>query len=217
MPNYCVNEVKLEGAPHEIEALLDYIKESIESFKERVEEATKEKPLFLHHTRPVRRVIDFNRILPYPERYKQQDIDYQKLSQEEMLKRYDQKDNGHQWRITHWGCKWNADDTSYFNARNNILTFNTAWSPAIKIISEIHKRFPNVTMYFEYYEKGTGFIGGCEFPSEGEFDPDYHYTGKLASTLEERRSFNEPEHKLEYKAGVPMNPWHSIYMGFKGG
>lgn len=220
MPNYCRNEIKFECTRYELEAIFDYIRESLTSYTERCVEHAKQ-PNGPWRIAPKRRILDFNNIVPYPEALNREDEDFEKLGREELLAKYGSLENigknGYNWRIKNWGTKWNVDESAYFDERDNLLVFNTAWAPALKVVAELHKKFPTVTMYYEYYEKGTGFIGGCEFVNERDFDPETHYTGRFASSLEEFHSFNEEDKKLEWKAGMPLNPWHSIYMGFKGG
>lgn len=223
MPNYCLNEVKFDCSGILLEEILDFIREPLASYKKRWDawyNTPEAKPYRYYSPGPLRLALDFNNILPYPEKYQQEDEDYDKLSREEFLAKYNRKkptEDGYNWRLNNWGTKSNVGESVYFNKRESTLVFKTAWLPAIKVISALHERFPTVTMYYEYYEKGTGFIGGCEFVCEADFDSDYHYSNKSASNSKEFSNYLSKDSELKWKAGVPLNIWGTDYMGFKGG
>lgn len=80
---------------------------------------------------------------------------------------------GYEWCCRVWGTKWGA----YRVARRDydgdtIITYQTAWSPSRSIIIELAKRFPTVTFYLEYFERGMSLAGGFCCPSEEDWYSD---------------------------------------------
>jgi hypothetical protein len=104
---------------------------------------------------------------------------------------------GFLWCITNWGTKWGAYNVERrgYNGRV-MITFQTAWCPPNDVIfSELHKRFPLVTLDLEYYERGCGFCGGASWNCEED-----HYDD------------------TPWQAGVKVEEWHNTeYRGKRGG
>lgn len=217
MPNWCRNEVKINGNIVEQEAILDFLKESIERFQIRLDEAPKD---FLSRSKLQRELVDFNNVIPYPEHFLQRDNDKETLSKKEFFTKYgDEKDGynngGYAWCVANWGTKWNASDAIYV-PQLNCLFFETAWGPALKVIAALHKHFPTVGIYYEYYERGSGFIGGGEFIREEDWDESY-YTAEEVHSIEMQMKLQGTVKSIAWEAGRVYNPWSSEYMGFKGG
>lgn len=94
--------------------------------------------------------IDFNKIIPMP------DTVYMGELGPEERKLYG-NNNWYDWRISHWGTKWNAYDTSY-DADENILMFDTAWScpfPILEKLSDICAEF-NVEFEGKWADEDCG-------------------------------------------------------------
>lgn len=73
--------------------------------------------------------FDFNKILPCP---------YDtSVSPDDV-----QGENWYDWRVAHWGTKWNGWDVGILE---NGFAFITAWSPPWGIIGELMRQFPGVT------------------------------------------------------------------------
>ena len=114
--------------------------------------------------------IDFNKIIPMPD-----DIYMGSLGPDE--RRLYGSNNWYDWRVSHWGTKWNAYSTS-FDADENILSFDTAWSCPIPILEEL-------SMVCAEYGDGVLFEGhwadedcGCNvgtFDSGDDGSLSYHY------------------------------------------
>lgn len=65
------------------------------------------------------------------------------------------------WRIRHWGTKWNADSVGVDNLSGNNLTlwFATAWSPPIPVVEALCEQYPDVSAAMDYIETGAWFAG----------------------------------------------------------
>ena len=67
---------------------------------------------------------------------------------------------GLNWRIEHWGTKWNAREVTRKKMKNKIYyTFLTAWDAPFQIIWELGNKFPNLTFDFKYNEPLMMFSG----------------------------------------------------------
>jgi hypothetical protein len=77
-------------------------------------------------------VLDFNRIIPYP-------LEFNDVEEVD-------------WRIEHWGTKWNATNPSlkWENAGKIIFEFDTAWSPSIPITVALSERYPDLVFVHHY-------------------------------------------------------------------
>ena len=61
------------------------------------------------------------------------------------------------WRIANWGTKWPATDPVWKSATK--VSFDTAWSPPVRIYDQLAKMFPSVVMEIEYADEDMGC--GC--------------------------------------------------------
>lgn len=244
MPNWCRNELRVNpsnwACPDvEIEEFLDAIRETIESYKKRVSvwmEQDKKNKKYPDRSQPTARgLFDFNNFIPYPEDLSQRDDDYVALSAEEFKAKYPTNtdkgfagkygkdgqpldgfnNGGYQWCIQNWGTKWGACEPVWVK-EHNTLYFNTAWGPAFPIISAIHKRFPRLSLNYEYYERGCAFMGGCEYVPEAWWDVDMIPMGREHEIeMASKKGEDPPEYKWE--AGQAYNFWEQKYQGYKGG
>ena len=85
------------------------------------------------------RTIDFNKIIPEPE--------------------YENSNDWYNWRLQHWGTKWNAYN-QIKTEKPNELYFLTAWSTPNKIYEALTKKFPNLTIKVDYADEDTGYDCG---------------------------------------------------------
>lgn len=66
------------------------------------------------------------------------------------------------WRNSHWGTKWDIDDTTWNNSGSSIqMNFDTAWGPPIMLIQYGSSRWPESTWELMYQEHGMCFAGGA--------------------------------------------------------
>lgn len=229
MPNWCRNEVVFDASRVGVEKILDFLKETIPNFERRIQHyiadrikyctTQDQKNLALSKLHD-RYLLDFDNVIQYPEKFKIRDDDKNLLTKEDFIAKHgDDKDGynngGYEWCLENWGSKWNAKDVIWV-PQQNTMYFDTAWAPIFPILSAIHKRFPTATITYEYYERGMGFIGGCEYIPEDYWDPS-DYTLQEVHSIEMRMKRDEKVVPLKWEAGRPYNPWTSEYMGFKGG
>lgn len=239
MPNWCRNEIKFQiysfdGSSLFLEVILDFLKETIPNYHHRIKiaKAVHEKRSaelnsldrvrwdFFDEKIEERGIFDFNNLIPYPKEFKERDDDAQLLSGVDFLEKYgDNKDGfnsgGYEWCNKHWKTKWGPSNVLWVKQQHTFY-FDTAWGPSIPIVSELHKRFPEVHIQYEYYEKGSGFIGGCEFVPEDDWSPN-DFTSEEAHSIEQHLKGFGPEPDSKWEAGKAYNPWVGEYMGFKGG
>ena len=67
--------------------------------------------------------IDFNKIIPMPPEYLDDDRWYE-------------------WRWENWGTKWNSYDNYY--DKDKTISFLSAWSSPIKVLTELSRQYPTV-------------------------------------------------------------------------
>lgn len=238
--NFWVDDWGVDTVPRAalMQQILDFMRETNASFQERLmdmrAEDRKNKTFLYDRTlaEHAPTAFDFNNLIPYPTKFKEMDRDYAVMSKEDYAKKYPESNRnvlgtktdhhqdgynsgGYRWCIEHWGSKWNAIASVYVPLHKT-LYFDTAWSPVFKIVSELHKRFPTVMMSYEYYERGTAVIGGCEFIPESMFDPSDYVASEVPAIEKALKQGKEPPPTV-WAPGVPYNLWSADYMGYKGG
>lgn len=192
MPNHCHNDLWINGSPDDVAAALALIG------------ADKPEPQF-----------DFNAIIPYPAEFAERDnsakrfhysiqhtdpVAAESARADHIAKYGSDRDGfnsgGFEWCNDHWETKWGAYSVVRRDYEGVCITYQTAWSPAKKIIIELAKRFPTCSFSLEYFEQGMGYAGGFECPC------DEDWCG------EENQWF----------AGIVINEWHTDkYNGNRGG
>jgi len=145
MPNWCSNEVTIDGT-----------KEDIAKFVEECFTDFKGTP-----------VLDFNKVLPEPDYDKpQKDGTHNNGVQKEL---HNVMPDWWHWRNDNWGTKWNLVP----NPQGNLtgydfvdsgedyiqLEFETAWSPPNGIYNEIFAKYPDLTVNWFYREDGCQLAG----------------------------------------------------------
>lgn len=78
-----------------------------------------------------------------------------------------------QWRIENWGCSREIWCDTPWNDYDQQISFQTAWSPPLGIITELSKHFPEATFILEYVEPGEGYYGTAVFKA-GDCQDDCH-------------------------------------------
>lgn len=161
MPNWCQNFLRVQGNKEEVEEFVIFVR------SENVDEDE--------------RIFDFNKILPYPKIFQEQDERVKDFWRRHGFG-YNQKfpeggwqycwDNnlippkdgfnsgGYEWCCDNWGTKWNSWHVESLIKPGNILYyFMTAWSPPLPVIHEAGVKFPHLEFTIEYIEYGAGFKG----------------------------------------------------------
>lgn len=177
--------------------------------------------------------FDFNSLIPYPEKFLQMDLDHAAMSKEDYAKKYpDANKNvlgkvgdyyhdgynsgGYRWCIENWGSKWNAVNPLWVPLHKTMY-FDTAWAPVFDIVGELHKLFPDVLIRYEWYERGTGSMGGCEYIPESQWDLSDLSTRDTWLVEKGIKDGIDVTKELKWEAGKPYNQWSADYAGYKGG
>ena len=145
MPNWCSNEVTIDGT-----------KEDIAKFVEECFTDFKGTP-----------VLDFNKVMPEPDYDKpKKDGTHNNGVQTELSSVMPDWWN---WRNDNWGTKWNLVPNSEGNLSGYDfvdsgedyiqLEFETAWSPPNGIYNEIWAKYPDLTVNWFYREDGCQLAG----------------------------------------------------------
>ena len=69
------------------------------------------------------------------------------------IKNYGHKD-WYSWSIANWGTKWNA--YSQIQIKENIISFETAWSTPFPLMEELSRMFPDLTIEVAYADEDIG-------------------------------------------------------------
>ena len=142
MPNWCSNEVTIEG---DAEQLLDLAKVSG----------------LLTKTGKLKRKPEFNFSAVCPcdhEPTLKAEAEFQKTNTQENRISAELFD----WNRAHWGTKWSpGDDVFDVRMKNGVLqmTFDTAWSPPTGVFEHIVSRWPKLRVFVRYEEPGNDLSG----------------------------------------------------------
>lgn len=66
-------------------------------------------------------------------------------------------DNWYDWRYTHWGTKWNADE---INIYDNEIEFNTAWNNPQSLLIALSEKYADVDFEIHYADEDFGYNTG---------------------------------------------------------
>jgi hypothetical protein len=181
MPNYCENDLFVEGKADDVNRFLDHIKG----------EET---------------VFDFGAIIPYPENFKQMDEmarafekEIYAVSKDDPEREKKWKDiraaysapegcfwlrdgynaGGYDWCINNWGTKWGALNAVVQTGDGSaMLHFETAWNPPLPVIKKAAALFPQLYFEIAYFECGMEFCGIATYDEVELSNERYHYSGR---------------------------------------
>ena len=138
MPNWCSNEVIIEGDPETLDLIQSVsaygdLPFSMEAFKPT-------PPLLLERSGISK---DGNAI------------------GEAILGNTDyQYDNWYEWRIANWGTKWDIGELQIDRTRRGIyLNYETAWAPNVNFWTYFSTLYPTLKITHHFVEEGMCFIG----------------------------------------------------------
>jgi len=172
MPNWCENDLAVEGP-----------KEVIEEFLKFAAGAAGENPLDDEGS-----PFDFNRFVAYPEEFRRIDEIVEAWLKEHAGRpdydwRLRPKDGfnsgGYEWCYANWGTKWPASRvelegpvTGYDGKTVEVVFhFDTAWSPPKPVIEKAAQLYPALRFELRYFECGCCFNGLFRC-SAGEVESD---------------------------------------------
>lgn len=161
MPNYCESDLIVSGP-----------KDKVKAFQMAVFTKGKNSP---HNDN----YFDFNKILPYPEKYKNDDQikanwraaninpdgTFKPGITMNMMPYDGYNAGGYEWCCQNWGTKWPAGDFQNIDFELGTKTakykvsYNTPWGPPLPILLEASRQHPEVTITNKYYEGGMCFKG----------------------------------------------------------
>lgn len=168
MPNHCENDLTVEG---HIALIHDFV-DSVRSLEDS------------------ERYLDFNRLIPYPERFAALDKAAQEWddvarsvgrarSSLETRPTDGYNSGGYNWCCDNWGTKWNAyqlkepiiDDwhDDYTTVK---MSFTTAWCPSVPIFVAMAERWPDLDFELVWYERGSGQHGRLTFARQTDEDDE---------------------------------------------
>ena len=144
MPNWCYNKliVKSNGDKSSFRRFMDQgrKKETIEG-----------------EQNMVWRISNY---FPTPEKLLQENLS--EIEKQELKTMYG-FDDWYEWRLFHWGTKWDCDDYGFESSTDEksyyILDFDSAWSPPIEFLINVSLIYPTLSFQLEYIEPGNQFAG----------------------------------------------------------
>lgn len=84
------------------------------------------------------------------------------------------------WRNSNWGTKWDTSKVYVETLTKDglVLTFDTAWGPALNVFTSVMEKFDKLFIEIEYEESGNGFEGTftMEYGSFTNDEREYDYS-----------------------------------------
>jgi hypothetical protein len=134
MPNWCENDLWVEGTEEQLEEFMAFVKGERDS-------------------RGRLQTIDFEKIVPVPE---DENLEWFSWSAENWGTKWNAShfedlnpDSGGEWK----------EDEAWDRDKCIKITFDTAWNPPLPIIKALGKKFPELWFRLAYFEQGMGFNG----------------------------------------------------------
>lgn len=153
MPNHISNRLTIKANPARIKEVFAAIAGKYEDGK--------------------KRLIDFNTLIPYPERYRELDKAASDFVMDNPDASYDLRpkdgynQGGYEWCRDNWGTKWNAYEQKRLSASS--IYFETAWSAPRPIMDALAEKFPDVFFKLEYCDEDmTGNNAGMLLYKDGK-------------------------------------------------
>jgi|TARA_R110000823_G_scaffold187405_3_gene319673 hypothetical protein len=140
MPNHCANRIEIQGEAKDVKR--------VKKFLENKDTDT---------------CFDFNNILPMPKELEGTSSPTEEPNsfKNRRLRKVYGTDNWYDWRILHWGTKWNSYDGKIDNEDEEyiVYTFDTAWSPPEPVIHALREKFEEVDITAFFDEPGMEIAG----------------------------------------------------------
>jgi hypothetical protein len=105
-------------------------------------------------------LLDADRFIPYPEKFKELDA----LYKEQKREKDGFNSGGYEWCCENWGTKWGLYDCALLYEKKSSVKYRflSAWSPPLPVIKKMSELFPELRFTLRYYECGAGFKGVFE-------------------------------------------------------
>lgn len=158
MPNWCECSLTLDGPAKDVETLM------AQRFTAPL---AAPKP---HEGMRFDLELDFEKVIPYPNKFRDQDEVARKWEEENKGKKADwskrPKDGfnsgGYEWCTSNWGVKWPPSDFWYREQtrRGHLYCyFKTPWGPPEPVIQKLSELHPGVRITLRFWERGMAFRG----------------------------------------------------------
>lgn len=135
MPNWCMNNLRVDGSKAAINAFKKWLGE--DGFK-------------LNKIAPLPKELD-GTTSPNPNA---------KSKEAKALVKKFGADNWYDWQVANWGTKWDVDaEVSDLGDKSISINFDSAWSPPVAAIIKLGELFPKLEFALTYQEGGMCFAG----------------------------------------------------------
>jgi len=187
MPNWCVNQVDIEGDESEVAKLVEFVKtdECAFDFRKIVPppdtdryKGTSSSNTFIcgcaTESRVVGKFEDGND--KYGWFIGDVEVSFDgKCPIHGKPSTMNDPENWYQWNIANWGTKWSLSEDVYNDREEDIVVegateygFDTAWSPCEPVIAALAEKFPTLRIIHRYCEAGMGYAGEVVYVNGSE-------------------------------------------------
>ena len=135
MPNWCSNNLHMEGDAEEIKRFEDTHNSIPRDWK------PSSHPL-AHLEEGEREAVT---------------LDFSASVWDEDNSNHEYSSHGYNWQSKHWGTKWNACEADHHG--DGLYSFETAWAPPEAWLVSMSAKFPELKFVLSYSEEGMGFMG----------------------------------------------------------
>jgi hypothetical protein len=158
MPNWCNNDLEIQGKPIELEFIKDTLaKPYLFKGSKLIPKTEREGWEFQAIEEVIKPIFSFRNVIkpPNTELYNKSGLSFENGEAMDPRAWY-------RWNLDNWGTKWDlSDDITFIDTDPNklIYAFETAWAPPVPVVEALAKEYPHLTIIHSYYEEGMGFYG----------------------------------------------------------
>ena len=195
MPNWCVNQVDIEGDETEVAKLVAFVKSDENSFTFENIVPPPATPMYSSDCTHNKYVCGCESVAqPDPENEGKfmWVIDGKKVEYHGKCPTHNEHsfsnhpDNWYNWNINNWGTKWSAgevwndriDDDGKVDGHTS-YNFDTAWSPAEPVVAALAEKFPTLRIAHRYCEAGMGYAGEVLYANGAEIRREDYDMGQM--------------------------------------
>lgn len=195
MPNWCVNQVDIEGDETEVAKLVAFVKSDENSFTFENIVPPPATPMYSSDCAHNKYVCGCESVAqPDPENEGKfmWVIDGKKVEYHGKCPTHNEHsfsnhpDNWYNWNINNWGTKWSAgevwndriDDDGKVDGHTS-YNFDTAWSPAEPVVAALAEKFPTLRIAHRYCEAGMGYAGEVLYADGAEIRREDYDMGQM--------------------------------------
>jgi hypothetical protein len=195
MPNWCVNQVDIQGDEAEVAKLVAFVKSDENSFTFENIVPPPATPMYSSDCTHNKYVCGCESVAqPDPENEGKfmWVIDGKKVEYHGKCPTHNEHsfsnhpDNWYNWNINNWGTKWSAaevwndraDDDGKVDGHTS-YNFDTAWSPAEPVVAALAEKFPTLRIAHRYCEAGMGYAGEVLYANGAEIRREDYDMGQM--------------------------------------